>query len=90
MRRHAGSATVAWLVASALGDERPYADWFPGFARLDEVTAPSGGRYTPEVARDIRTALRLLMVTQDGLDALDGDEVRASIDRIPDAKGGAA
>ena len=77
-RRAYPTVRLSQLVGGFLGAEID----LPAYAQLND---PAGESYPPSVARDIRAALRLKLLSQDGLDALGGDDVHAALERL---KGG--
>ncbi|AFZ66063.1 hypothetical protein Deipe_0467 [Deinococcus peraridilitoris DSM 19664] len=80
-RRHASNATIAWILSNQWAKEVKGTpeDFMPAFAQLEDAI---GGHYPPDVARAIQIALRRKLITQDGLDHLDSDAVKASLNAL--------
>ena len=68
-RREAGNAIVAWLLAAVHGNESEVGDWYSGYSGGDQ------NPYISELGRDIRTAIRLGLMSQDMLDMLDAERL---------------
>lgn len=82
-RRHAGTARLAWLTQALKGGEHEESEFWPGFAQRAEDQKELA--YTGQLARDLRTAARLHLLTQEGLEELGAEDVHQSLKAL---KGG--